>query len=249
MRLIKLTSISDINEKLGANILLNVKWNDPRLKGIISKDNSPERVDPMQVWTPDVTLANPAEPVEILTESIKLYHDGTVQIVRGGIFTATVEVNVRYFPFDVQSMELMFECPSYDGSQVALSVNQDLSTPVGGGENIWALDNWAVREEIRPSRVDGEPDSYLICRAQVRRLFWMAMTTLVVPLYVIANFAFIAFFVTMSDFDTRIGIVSTGFLSLVAFLFVINDQMPRISYLTWLHKYCAITILIVMATM
>jgi hypothetical protein len=67
-------------------------------------------------------------------------------------------------------------------------------------------------------------------------------------LFIIANFAFIAFFVTMGDFGTRVSIVSTSFLTLVAFLFVINDQMPRIAYMTWLHKYCTITILIVMGT-
>ena len=85
-------------------------------------------------------------------------------------------------------MEFLFECPSYDGGQVALSVNQKLSTTIGGGENIWALDKWAVREEIRPSRVDNEPDSYLIGRAQVRRLYWMAVVTLVVRFYLLLFF-------------------------------------------------------------
>ena len=100
-------------------------------------------------------------------------------------------------------MEFLFECPSYDGGQVALSVNQKLSTTIGGGENIWALDKWAVREEIRPSRVDNEPDSYLIGRAQVRRLYWMAVVTLVVRfcLFFVCLFFFylLLFFLSLSQ--------------------------------------------------
>ena len=56
----------------------------------------------------------------------------------------------------------------------------------------------------------------------VRRLFSMAVVTLVAPLYIIANFSFMAFFVFIGDFPTRVGIVSTGFLTLIAFMFVVD---------------------------
>ena len=99
IRLIKLTSISDIDETLGANILFNIQWNDPRLKNIITSENAPERIDPMQIWTPDITLANPAKPEEILSETIKLDQHGNVQIVRSGLFTAAVSWCYVFFLF------------------------------------------------------------------------------------------------------------------------------------------------------
>ena len=125
-------------------------------------------------------------------------------------------------------------------------INQAQSVTKVDGEEIWLLDRWSVTEDTRVSIVNGEPDSYLVGTVVVRRLFSMAVVTLVAPLYIIANFSFVAFFVYQGDFPTRVGIVSTGFLTLIAFLFVINDQTPKIAYWTWLHQYCAITIMVVM---
>jgi len=103
-----------------------------------------------------------------------------------------------------------------------------------------------VEQKIMPSVVNGEPDSYLLGTAVVRRLFGMAMVNLVVPLYVIANFSFMAFFVYLGDFPTRVGIVSTGFLTLIAFLFVVQESLPKIAYWTWMHVYLIVTIIVVL---
>ena len=246
IKLIRLIDVSDIDQLLTIDILFNIKWIDERLVGLIPKNESPSRVDPMQIWTPGISIANAASPPELLSEGIKLSNDGTVEISRNGLYSAAVEVDVSFFPFDIQEMEILFECPDYDGSQVVFVVNQQYSKTDVDGEEIWALDAWKVGEDTRISLVNGEPDSYLIGTAQVRRLFSMAVVTLVAPLYIIANFSFMAFFVFIGDFPTRVGIVSTGFLTLIAFMFVVNDQTPKIAYWTWLHMYTAMTIVVVL---
>ena len=44
-------------------------------------------------------------------------------------------------------------------------------------------------------------------------------------------------------FGSRITITSIGFLTVMAFMFVVNDQLPRIAYLTWLHYYMTLCFL------
>ena len=246
IKLLKLIDVSDLDELLTVDVLFKIQWVDPRLIGIISKEESPSRVDIMQVWTPGISLANAASPPELLFEGIKLSHDGTVEIIRNGLYSAAVSVDVSLFPFDIQNMEVWYECPDYDGSQVVFLVDKEASTTDVDGEEIWALDRWSVVEDTRTSLVNGDPDSYLVGTAQVRRLFAMSVVTLVAPLYIIANFSFVAFFVYIGDFATRVGIVSTGFLTLIAFMFVVNEHTPKIAYWTWIHAYCGMTIIFVM---
>ena len=246
IKLMNLQEVSDVDMLLGVNLLFQMKWKDARLAGIVKKEESPMRIDAMQIWTPGVAIANAASPPDLMSEGFRLYEDGTVELTRNGLYTAVVDVNVGWFPFDSQAMEIMFECPDYDGSQVMFVIDQGKSTTDVGGEEIWELDRWSVVQQIMPSVVNGEPDSYLVGTAVVRRLFGMAMVNLVVPLYVIANFSFMAFFVYLGDFPTRVGIVSTGFLTLIAFLFVVQESLPKIAYWTWMHLYLIVTIIFVL---
>ena len=243
IKLLRLIDVSDIHQELKVNLLLKIKWKDQRLANIVDEIDSPQRVDSMQLWTPDVSLANAKGVTELLNEGAHLYSDGSIEVIRNALYTADVDVDVHYFPFDVQDMEVWFECPDYDGSQVQFIVDTLHSTTAAKGEEIWRLDSWTVGPETRTSLVSGEQDGFLVGTARVRRLFGMALLMLVAPLYIIANFSFMAFFVYIGDFPTRVGIVSTGFLTLIAFLFVINDNLPKIAYLTWLHKFCGLTML------
>jgi hypothetical protein len=248
IKLLRVDEVSDIKEEFKANVLLKIRWKDQRLAGVIVPSDSPQLVDPMQVWTPGFALSNTAAPAQFLSQSIKLFSDGTIQLLKNINYAGSVKVDVHYFPFDVQNMELLFECPDYDRSQLQFIVDEKASITGVKGEDIWKLDNWSVQEETRKSIINGQPDSYVVATAKVRRLFGMTCATLVAPLYIIGNFCFMAFFVYIGDFSSRVGIVSTGFLTLIAFFFVINENLPKISYLTWLHHYCALTTLFVLYT-
>ena len=250
IKLLRLVHVSDINHELKVDVLLTVRWKDIRLIGVVPKVDSPQIIDTMQIWTPGVSIARGRvlESPLVYHEGIKLYSDGTIEITRTALYTADVEVDVHYFPFDVQSMEIWFECPDYDGSQVEFVVNKKQSTTTAKDEEIWQLDAWTVMPEVRKS-VTGNSNSYVIATAHVRRLFGTTLLMLVAPLYIIANFSFMAFFVYTGDFPTRAGIVSTGFLTLIAFIFVISSNLPKVAYLTWLHSYIGVTMFFIMITL
>ena len=66
----------------------------------------------------------------------------------------------------------------------------------------------------------------------------MVASTLISPMVLIVLFTFSAFFVSPESFDVRIAITSIGFLTIMAFVYVIQEHLPKISYLTWMHWYC-----------
>ena len=71
----------------------------------------------------------------------------------------------------------------------------------------------------------------------------MILTTILMPLILIVLFTFLSFLVWEKDFGSRITVTSIGFLTVMAFMFVVNDQLPRIAYLTWMHYYMALCFL------
>ena len=249
IKLLALTEVSDIKQQLRIDILSQLSWIDTRLKDVVSKEDEPQHVDPMQIWSPGLAVANIDAPTIILSEGVTLWNDGTINLVRHSIETAAVDVDVHLFPFDQQSMEIQFEAMDYDHSEVVFVVDQALSTTSVEFEEIWELASWKITSEKRTSIVNGKPDSYIIAKVRVRRLFSMAFLTLVFPLFLITNFTFAAFFVFIGDFGTRVGIASTGFLTLIAFTYVISENIPKISYWTWLHRYQFTSSLFVMFVM
>ena len=246
VKLIKIMEVSDENQELKANVVVTLQWADPRLKGVVPRSDSPQLIDPIQIWTPGFDLSNSAGPAQVLSETVQLLSDGTVQTTRNVLYLASVNVDVHYFPFDIQYMELLFDCPNYDHSQVAFLVNQNntklMATVQNGGEEIpgtWALDKWANKVNTRQSIVDGEKHSFLIATAKVQRLYGKACITLVAPLFIIAHFSFLSLLV--KTISVRIIMSSTGFFTLGVFFFSINERLPSNSVLTWLHYYCIMT--------
>ena len=71
----------------------------------------------------------------------------------------------------------------------------------------------------------------------------MILTTILMPLILIVLFTFLSFLVWEKDFGSRITVTSIGFLTVMAFMFVVNDQLPRIAYLTWMHWYMSLCFL------
>lgn len=57
-----------------------------------------------------------------------IYSDGTVEQLPPGIFTSSCLINIRWFPFDVQSCPLKFGSWTYDGTKIDLKVMGDLKS-------------------------------------------------------------------------------------------------------------------------
>ena len=57
-----------------------------------------------------------------------IYSDGTVEQLPPGIFTSSCLINIRWFPFDIQSCPLKFGSWTYDGTKIDLKVMGDLKS-------------------------------------------------------------------------------------------------------------------------
>lgn len=241
VKLLRVLDVIIVDDTLMSDLLIQLKWRDPRLANLVPAGSPPQRVDPLQVWTPGFELANARSPMQITHEGVKLSRDGTVHLIRKAVAPAVVSVDVSMFPFDKQELELLFESPDYGSNEVDFRVVANESTTDVDQEEVWEVKGWDVSRDTAPSIVDGAADVVVLARLTIKRMGGMAIVELVLPLFLVVNFNFLAFFVYAGDFGTRIGITSTGFLTVMAFLYVVSESLPKIAYCTWLHLYMAIS--------
>lgn len=124
---LKLGQILDLNLKqqiLSTNVWVEQTWHDHRLEW---DPRAYENIDMIHVpaeniWIPDIVLFNNADGNYELTLIAKavLYSSGKVVWKPPTMFRSTCEIDVEYFPFDIQTCFLRFGSWTYAGDEVAI---------------------------------------------------------------------------------------------------------------------------------
>ena len=129
--------IIDLDEKnqiLTTNIWLTLKWKDPYMRWNKSEYNdiTDIRVNPSELWTPDLLLYNSAnENFDSKYPShLIVYHDGNVEQIPPGIFKSTCKVSITWFPFDNQTCVLKFGTWTYTEELVNLTLDTDQDSDI-----------------------------------------------------------------------------------------------------------------------
>lgn len=109
-----------------------LRWNPDEYGGVDTV-----YVPAEQIWLPDIVLYNNADgnyEVIIMTKAI-LHHNGKVVWKPPAMYKSTCEIDVEWFPFDLQSCLMKFGSWTYDGNEVDLrhvdQVEGSVEVPVG----------------------------------------------------------------------------------------------------------------------
>ncbi|CAL8092915.1 unnamed protein product [Orchesella dallaii] len=74
-----------------------------------------------RVWRPDIILYNNADPQytsSVINTNVIVTNDGMITWLSHGIYKSSCDINVEFFPFDVQKCTLKWASWTYDGYQV-----------------------------------------------------------------------------------------------------------------------------------
>ena len=135
-----LRSIIELDEPKGeitTTMSLLLTWTDDNLKwdGLSHGNQYIIRVDPSKIWTPSVVLGNPGSSMEaILDYNLKalVVNNGQVSFSGANVMTTICDIDVTFFPFDVQKCDVIFQTWDYGPNVKFWAVNStmDLSTYV-----------------------------------------------------------------------------------------------------------------------
>ncbi|KAM6995683.1 neuronal acetylcholine receptor subunit alpha-7-like isoform 1-T1 [Tautogolabrus adspersus] len=246
-----LMQVMDVDEKnqiITTNAWLQMQWYDHYLQWNQSEYPGVKnlRFSSDQVWTPDILLYNSAHDKFDATfkTNVLVNSSGFCEYLPPGIFISTCNVDVRWFPFDIQRCELKFGSWTFDGWLLDIQMKEaDLSGYMPNGE--WdLLEVPGGRHEVfYDCCAEPYPDVTFVVTIRRRTLFYAL--NLLIPCVLLSSMTLVSFLLPANSGE-KISLGITVLLSLTVFMLMVAEIMPATSdSVPLIGQYFASTMVIV----
>nr|XP_020516958.1 neuronal acetylcholine receptor subunit alpha-7-like [Labrus bergylta] len=246
-----LMQVMDVDEKnqiITTNAWLQMQWYDHYLQWNQSEYPGVKnlRFTSDQVWTPDILLYNSAHDKFDATfkTNVLVNSSGFCEYLPPGIFISTCNVDVRWFPFDIQRCELKFGSWTFDGWLLDIQMKEaDVSGYMPNGE--WdLLEVPGGRHEVfYDCCAEPYPDVTFVVTLRRRTLFYAL--NLLIPCVLLSSMTLLSFLLPANSGE-KISLGITVLLSLTVFMLMVAEIMPATSdSVPLIGQYFASTMVIV----
>ncbi|KAL0962560.1 hypothetical protein UPYG_G00341720 [Umbra pygmaea] len=248
LSLIQIMDVDEKNQILTTNIWLRMSWYDHYLQWNQSEYPGVKnlRFTTDQVWTPDILLYNSADDDfdSSFKTNVLVNSSGFAEYLPPGIFMSTCNVDVRWFPFDIQKCELKFGSWTYDGWLMDLQmIDADISGYMSNGE--WDLVGvpGTRSEAFYDCCKEPYPDVTFVITIRRRTLYYAL--NLLIPCVLLSSMTLLIFLLP-ADSGEKISLGITVLLSLTVFMLLVAEIMPATSdSIPLIGQYFASTMIIV----
>ena len=241
----ELNDINAVRDDYGFTGYVRTTWCDPRLAFDKAEAGTLERVsfgnaaDQLSetVWVPSGFPVARVGSLEVSERILTIHHDGTTQMDLHVSLRVAADFDLRRFPFDRQRLELPVESFVWSQSDLifvpepgATDFKRDFSIPE------WRIERVGERVESAIALRSHEPFSRIVLEIDIARKSGFYLWKILLPLVVIVALSWSIFWMSDERAAVRSRITSTGVLTIVAYQFVIAEDLPRVAYLTLLDK-------------
>lgn len=247
--LIDFDKFEAIDENFQLDGYLFLTWKDKRLAfnptqaGVNTKRYKLE-----EIWFPNIRFMNVELAREIAYTELKVTPDGTVHYKERFHGQFNSKTNLKKFPFDSQKLKLILESPVDDLKNLILFVDKNKN----GKSKEAFLSGWIIddtRAFVTTKRAEFENDYYSrfvyeICFSRTPEAYiWNVFA----PLLLIIVISWTVFW--SNSFEANCGISISCLLSAIAFNIVITQELPKVSYLTFMNGFILISYIFIGLTL
>jgi hypothetical protein len=253
--IIDVVNIDDLNESFQAEIAVLASWNDPRLafdpqaEGTNLKlfQGSFQFNEVFKGWWPQLVILNEVGREEPKAVTVMVSPDGTVRYREQRNAVLETPMELHDFPFDTQRLKASMIPFGATSDEVVLAVDERFAKSTDdyvrrenkdvnvAGWDLQRLD-MSVDETFMMAGEDRTRFSRLVTTIQLQRRSWQYVWEILFPLLVLVSVVWSIFWVEIDSLADRLNISFIGVLTIVAYQFVLVENMPRMSYLTFLDS-------------
>ncbi|XP_041364592.1 neuronal acetylcholine receptor subunit alpha-10-like isoform X2 [Gigantopelta aegis] len=258
LSLIQILDLDERNQILSTNVWASYSWTDMYLAwNSTSYDNiTTIRVPSEDIWTPDIKLYNYADTrLEEKREALAvLTNDGSVIWMPQAVFKSSCSIDIRHFPFDIQSCHLKFGSWTYDGSKLDL---QFLYNGKDGFEmtnyirsNEWEILNSSAQRNVLYYPCCPEPYVDLTFRLQMKRKVAFYSYILILPCVLLSSLTLVLFWLPPES-PAKMQLGMNIFVAFFVLLLLLAESTPPAASSIPLigAYYCLNMILITLSTL
>src|SRR5438552_530670 len=243
MWVVDISSIDSAQQTFTAEIAVVLRWKDPRLahtgKGIA-------RYPLEQIWHPRVGIVNETNSVSRkLPVSVEVDPDGTVTYRQRYVGAFTQPLRLQSSAFDRQtfriglvsvrdqSNEVMFvpdQVWIQDGLKEAGGISPSVTLPD------WTIEKWELKPLVYALAPRHQYSSYAFEFTASRNVSHYILKVMF-PLVLIVIMSWAVFWMDPIHSNAQINIAITSMLTLIAYRFATDNQLPRLPYMTRLDAF------------
>ncbi|BFZ21949.1 hypothetical protein BsWGS_24988 [Bradybaena similaris] len=240
----KVGEIDTLKEQYTADVIVRARWREPSLDGKLNECG--DNIDIKKYWNPKLYIENSyGDPKEMFRYRVVFNDKGEAFMSEKRTVKGTFMENLELddFPFDVQDLTVTV-ASEFPYSEVEVVEDLDNRHMVNKqsfvDEQEWYLyaHTECLKRELVIDQFDPSAKRSAIsvrCRAARRPGYFIWNIFMVT--FLICSLSFITFSVEKTLPQNRLQLSFTLVLTAVAFKSVVNQSLPRISYLTYMDKY------------
>ena len=249
--IVDINNIDSAQQSFGADVYIVLRWTDPRLT---HTGGGVAHYALDQIWNPRVAIVNETNSVSRrLPESAEVDPDGTVVYRQRFVGSFTQALVLKSFPFDKQSFRLQLVAVKYSPREVNFVANQkwvDAGIKQAGGISPsitlpdWTVEKWVVKTFVY-ALAPGLQNSGYVFEFSASRNVQYYILKVILPLVLIVMMSWAVFWIDPVTSNSQISIAVTSMLTLIAYRFAVDSQLPRLPYMTRLDAFFLTSTLLV----
>lgn len=233
--LFDLLDIVTVKQEFTLDLFLNVNWKDDRVGALLRKAGVKRCEVPFHaIWQPDLLTLN-GRSIEFSLPQVWILSDtGIVEGNNRIIGTYTAHFDLSNFPLDTQSLAVTYISTKFSPDELKVSFEaSDHSAEFT--ESAWIVSNiQASSSRFDFGTVQDQKNyqfrfDYVI---QVKRQTEFYVWKVFLPLCMIVAVTWSVFWIDPKQLGIQTSIGTLMMLNLIAFLFSLQEILPKISYLT-----------------
>ena len=207
-----------------------------------------------QVWHPRVGIANEtASVIRKFPDWVEVEPDGTLTYRQRYAGAFTQPLRLQSFPFDRQAFRIQLVAVRYRPNEVKFVPDQDwikegLKQAAGIAPSItlpdWRAEKWETKPLTYALTPGLEFSGYAFEFTASRNVLHYILKV-ILPLVLIVMMSWSVFWTDPTNSNTQFSIAVTSMLTLIAYRFAVDNQLPRLPYMTRLDVFFLISTLLV----
>jgi hypothetical protein len=264
--IIDVINIDDVNESFEAEIAVIASWNDPRLAFDPETEGTERKLfqgeyqfnEVFHGWWPQLLIINQVGRGEAKALRLEVFPNGDVRYREQRSACLETPMALSDYPFDTQHLrvgvipfgntvdEVVLEVDGRFADTTDVYVRREQDVNVAG----WSLKHldMSVDETAISVGVGENRFSRMVATIHLQRRSWQLVWQMLFPLLVIVSMVWSIFWVDPDLLADRLNVAFIGVLTIVAYQFVVLEDMPRMSYLTFTDMILLVSFLTMSAT-
>ncbi len=235
----EISAINAVDEQFAIEGYLDLLWCDPREafdpaevgvthKVYVEADAAAKLAE---IWWPDIEIVNEIGGRSTKNQELIVAADGTLEYSER--FSSVLENHFELlrFPFDRQQLEVEIESFAWDADFLIFHVETD---KIGFSDKVepvaWQIESVTTQMEIVQEIRDRAPFSEFLLTISVARRSGFYVWKVLAPLLLLVFIVWAVFWLGVDDLPSRLGVLFTGILSIVAYQFILTGGLPPVSY-------------------